>query len=173
MKPIAIDFAPRPLERRPTLALLASAAVLCSLAILHYLQIKERANEVAAQLAAEYRLIDAENRHLATANQVSPERIASINEAIMRLNTPWAALLDAVERSLNDDVALLSVNPESARRHLNLVAETKDPTAMIAFVGRLSETGMFSDVFLQRHRIEDGSAGRPYRFAVEAHWGDQ
>jgi hypothetical protein len=173
MKPIAIDFAPRPRAFRPTLWLLVIAGAICSLAILHYLQIRDQAAEAKARLAAEYRLIEAESRQQAAASLLSPERVASVNEAIMRLNTPWELLLDGVERSLSDDVALLSINPESARRHLNRIAETKDPAAMIAFVGRLSETELFSDVLLQRHRIEDGSAGRPYRFAVEAQWGDR
>lgn len=173
MRPINIDFIGSKPIFRPTLgwAIIAAAAFVAVL--LNYLNLAEQVDDIDARLAAEERLISAERKQLVSTVEATPERINAINDAILRLNTPWNELLDTLELSLTEDVALLTINPNSAQRQLNLVAETKNPVAMTSFVSRLVEDPFLTNTILQRHRIEEGAAGRPYRFTIEASWVDQ
>jgi Tfp pilus assembly protein PilN len=77
-----------------------------------------------------------------------------------------------VERSLGDDVALLSLQPEPARQQLHLDAEAKDAHAMLDYVAQLGATAGFRNVALKHHEINDQNPYQPYRFQVDMEWQD-
>tara|TARA_R110000850_G_scaffold259265_1_gene386077 strand:+ start:15791 stop:16312 length:522 start_codon:yes stop_codon:yes gene_type:complete len=173
MRPITIDFVAARTILRPSLGWSILATCVLAITLFNYTTHMEELENTQARLAAEKQLIAAEFQQFDNEVEVTPERVSAINDAILRLNTPWNDLLNALELSLDEDVALLTVNPNSAQRQLNIIAETKNPAAMTHFVSRLVEDPFLTNTILQRHRIEEGASGRPYRFTIEARWVDR
>lgn len=107
----------------------------------------------------------------------APERIVlssaqteSINRAIRQLNLPWSELFVAVEAKLTDDVALLSLEPDTANHTLRIQGEAKSPQDMLDFIGSLEDPGFFERATLIRHEIVDGDRNKPVRFIAEVVW---
>lgn len=102
---------------------------------------------------------------------VSPAAALAMNRAIGLLNLPWPNILATLERARPAQIALLSLDPEPARRVLRVTAEARRGEEMLAFVEALRAESGLADVSLAKHetRNEDG---RPLRFVVEARWKD-
>ena len=97
-------------------------------------------------------------------------RVAAVNRAVRRLNLPWNNLFEALEATLPETVALLTLEPDADKRMLKVGAEARDSAAMLAFVDRMAARSEFSAVHLVKHEISEQDANRPFRFAVEAYW---
>lgn len=173
MRPINIDFSETPRFRRSSLVWLVLAVLALALAAGHYWEVSDELKGVESRISLERRALERMSREIEDTATLPAEQVMAINEAILLLNTPWEKLFDVLEKRLTEDVALLSVNPDNTHRQLSIVAETRTPAAMTHFVGSLLEDEFLNDAMLQRHRIEEGTAGRPYRFTVEARWDQQ
>lgn len=100
---------------------------------------------------------------------LSSAQADAINRAIRQLNLPWERLFAEVEKRLDNQLALLALEPDAANRVLRIYAETGSTTEMLAFVRALEESDFLSDVFLVRHEINEADY-QPLRFVVEARW---
>ncbi|WP_055326552.1 hypothetical protein [Ralstonia solanacearum] len=101
---------------------------------------------------------------------IQPARIEAVNAATAALNLPWDRLFASVEQSLDEDVALLSIQPEPDRRQLHLGIEAKDAHAMLDYVARLGSTPSLRNAVLKSHEIDDQNPYKPYRFQVDVEW---
>ncbi|MEC5163379.1 hypothetical protein ACFDR9_001662 [Janthinobacterium sp. CG_23.3] len=101
---------------------------------------------------------------------IAPARAAAVNAAVLQLNLPWRELQDAVAAATPATVALLTLEPDAAKRVLKLGAEAKTSEQMIAYIEELKRQELFTGVALTRHEINEQDPNKPIRFQLEAHW---
>lgn len=92
------------------------------------------------------------------------------NSVIEKLDTPWDRLFGAVESTFNEQVTLLSVEPDTERNEVRLTAEAKDMKAMLDYVQQLRRSSMLKNGYLVDHQINQQDPQRPVRFTVAATW---
>ncbi|MFA6921625.1 MAG: PilN domain-containing protein [Gallionella sp.] len=89
---------------------------------------------------------------------------------IEQLSFPWDKLFHALESSMSEDVALLSVMPDVKGATITLNVEARDWSAMQDYIRRLGEDKFFSDVHLVSHQIQSADPQRPVRFVLLCTW---
>jgi Tfp pilus assembly protein PilN len=182
MKRIDIDFAPvsvqRVLRQTPMaswLLLLIAAAIWSVLSIsaihLHNQKTANAKNLGKVMQEAQNRL-DAQNaRKQAASKVVIPEaQVNAVNQAIQQLNLPWRDLFSAIESATPANVALLAIEPDAKKHTLKETAEAKTSDDMIGYVEQLKKQGLFSNVLLTKHEINEQDPNKPIRFQLEAEW---
>lgn len=88
-----------------------------------------------------------------------------------RLNLPWGALLDALERAQSDNVALLGIEPDAARGRLRVSGEARDMNALVDYIGALEGKGGIADLRVLSQQVKETDAQHPVEFQLEARWG--
>jgi len=89
---------------------------------------------------------------------------------IERLSTPWDRLFQEVEGSIGEQVTLLSVEPDTEKRELRIVAEAKNLAAMLEYVKGLRNIALFRDAHVLSHQVQQQDPQRPVRFVVSVQW---
>lgn len=179
MNRVRIDFAPRTLRRailrtRPLTRMLAAIGlILCVSAAI-------TVSGVARERSALESQVDSVQAKLAArvATQPVPSKIVipqiqanAVNQAILQLNLPWRAVLDAIEAATPAHIALLAIEPDANKQLVKGVAEAKSSEEMIAYVGQLKRQPFFDRVALTKHEINEQDPNKPLRFQFEAQWG--
>jgi hypothetical protein len=113
----------------------------------------------APRRPAEPPLSEATRRELAAARQV-----------LGQLAIPWEALFRSIEDADSAATALLTIEPDAARRSVRLSGEARDYPAILALAARLEAGGVLQRVHLQNHQLRDDAPGRPTQFTLSAHW---
>lgn len=104
---------------------------------------------------------------------LAPGQVKAINYAINALNVPWNGLFERLEAVRSRDVALLALEPDSATATVRLSGEARDAASMLAFVNRLGASDVFGPgVMLVKHELNVQDADQPYRFEIQARWGE-
>lgn len=98
------------------------------------------------------------------------DEIGRANRIIDRLGLPWGELFAAIDATVIDDVALLSVEPDMERREVRISAEAKDSKAMLNYVRSLQHSKAFSNGHIVSHQINKQDPQKPVRFSVVAAW---
>lgn len=171
-----LDFARRngiwsqPFAARPWLAAFTAALVLVagSIVALQWVEVSRdqaRLQQRLAKLASRQAPVPvrAKPRDALTAAQLD-----AINAAVHRLNTPWPAILHAIEEAMPPEVALLSIEPDAARERVRGAALARDHTAMFGAMRRLGTTSPFVEARLLHHETDEKDPVRPLRFQFEA-----
>ncbi|SRR6266581_3324546 len=86
------------------------------------------------------------------------------------LNLPWDKLFTTFEANADKPVALLTLEPNAAKREVILTAEAKNFEEMLAFYRRLQQENIFASVALHTHQINQQDRDRPVRFRITAAW---
>jgi len=188
MRTLQIDFAPRGVKRmlysaRPLTAAMALAGLLlCVCGLLTMAWLGQPATDGGA---AETPMVVAKPlptdgpKVAAQKVSVSAEQAEAINATIRRLNLPWSALLDAMEKATPASVALISLEPDAKRNVVKGVAETRTPEQMASYIGRLKQQPFFGHVVLTHHEAasdevrpnaKGGEPIKPLRFEFEVQW---
>jgi hypothetical protein len=105
----------------------------------------------------------------------------AMNQAVMALNRPWAALWDALERVSSApgvQVAILEMRPDTASatqdpgaaQGLRLLAESKDSAHMLGFMRELRAEPFFVSAVLSSHQVNAQDPYKPLRFEVTLQW---
>ena len=102
--------------------------------------------------------------------QVTPNDTKQLAEAVDLLITPWSALLVAIEQAEMQDIALLSLEPNSKKQLVTLTGEAKNLSVVLQYIKQLQQTPMLSQVYLQKHNIDESDASKPVRFSLLAKW---
>jgi hypothetical protein len=89
------------------------------------------------------------------------------NLVTRQLNTPWATILDALETSTPEDVALVTIEPDAGRASVRLQVEAKTLDALLAYAQGLKSNGPFEEVTLLKHETNDQDATRPMRLSLD------
>jgi hypothetical protein len=80
----------------------------------------------------------------------------------------WEALLSALERTSDDSVTLLGLEPGA--REMTLIGEARTLGAALDYVKRLQVLPQFADIHLTRHEIVNEHPYRPVRFTLQTTW---
>jgi Tfp pilus assembly protein PilN len=89
---------------------------------------------------------------------------------ILELNLPWKELFSTVESYPKDDVAVLTIEPDSQKGFVRINAEAKSLDSMLAYVTYLQKTQLFREVELINHQLQEQDPQRPVRFMLQASW---
>lgn len=170
MKRIDLDFHQGRARRKRTVgwALLAAGLLVVIGLVGQHNQLKKEQQRIKTTLAQQ------QERQQASSANVNVEEIApQLQQAaavIEQLAFPWDKLFKALESSMNEDVALLSVQPDIAGGIVTLNAEARDWDAMLDYIRRLGEDKFFTDVHLVSHQIQQADPQQPVRFVLSCAW---
>ena len=101
---------------------------------------------------------------------VTPDQTKQLTEAVNMLATPWSNLLMAIEQADMQDIALLSLEPNSKKQLVLLTGEAKSLSIVLQYIKQLQQTPMLAQVYLQKHSIDETDASKPVRFSLLAKW---
>ena len=102
--------------------------------------------------------------------QITFEETKQLTEAVDLLTTPWSALLMAIEEADMQDIALLSLEPNSKKQLVVLTGEAKNLSVVLQYIKQLQQTPMLAQVYLQKHSIDESDASKPVHFSLLAKW---
>ncbi|TCV89536.1 PilN domain-containing protein [Sulfurirhabdus autotrophica] len=91
-------------------------------------------------------------------------------DVIDQLALPWGRLFGAVEDAGEQDVSLLSLQPDRKKGTLSIGAEAKNVKAMLEYMRRLIQEKPLQEVALLSHNIQEQDAEKPVRFTLSAKW---
>jgi hypothetical protein len=98
---------------------------------------------------------------------LSAQQRAEWVQLTRQLNTPWSALLDALEAATPQDVALVSIEPDARQGIVRLQAEAKTLQTLLDYGQVLRTSGPFEDLILRKHDTNDQDGTRPIRLTLE------
>lgn len=105
---------------------------------------------------------------LASEVKMDPAEWRSLQQLRNELTYPWNLQLTAVERSLADDVAILSMQPDPKTGRLRILGEAKTLDDAIGFAERLKGAAGFQSVSVTHHEYRMVGAVRILGFSVLA-----
>jgi hypothetical protein len=89
------------------------------------------------------------------------------------LSIPWTRLLAELESASRDtggQIAVLSVEPDRAKRLVHLTGESRDLPAALGYLRRLQQSGLLRYPMLESHDVRSDDPQHPVRFALSAEW---
>ena len=98
---------------------------------------------------------------------------AEAGRIAQELGTPWTALLAELEAASGDStnqVAVLSIEPDHAKRLVHITGESRDLPTALAYVQRLQQSTLLRYPMLDSHDVKSDDPQRPVRFALSAEW---
>jgi hypothetical protein len=98
------------------------------------------------------------------------EQIKQLQETVNALAIPWNALFEAIEQSNHKDIALLSIEPNSQKQQVVMTGEAKNLQIALEYIAELESQHALSQVFLQKHSIDEANTSKPVSFTVFAKW---
>lgn len=171
VKRIELDFYQRSAMHKTALgwALLAIGLVVGVGLVIYHNKLKSEQQLIQMNLAQQY-----ERQRESSSNmdiKVIETQLQQASEVIDQLSFPWNRLFRALESSVNEDVALLSIQPDVVGRIVTLNAEARNWNAMLKYASRLGKDKFFTDVHLVSHQIQQGNPQSPVRFILSCAWG--
>lgn len=91
-------------------------------------------------------------------------------KAVERLAIPWGDLYGNLESTVDETISLLAVLPNAEKGEVRLNGEAKDFAALRAYLKRLNDSGVLSDVRLLRQEESQKDPQRPIVFSISAAW---
>jgi hypothetical protein len=98
--------------------------------------------------------------------------IENANVVWLSLNQPWPDLFQALEATKADNVALLAVEPDAAKKTIRIVAEVKKRDVMLKYIEQLEQQPLLKNVVLVEDHINQQDNEKPLRFSLVAEWGN-
>jgi hypothetical protein len=94
-----------------------------------------------------------------------------VNNAIRDIVTPWASLLKALEAAaIEDNVKMLTFEPNAKTRSLRLKLVALDKAAMWDYMQSLNHQTVLKDIHLISNETVDLNGQPALEFLVEAKW---
>jgi Tfp pilus assembly protein PilN len=157
-----------------SLRLSGVAAVIAGIAALVAIGLQVRDGAAALTVAQD----EMSRLQVAPAPAPAPQRVAAaaqqrrvLDQITRQLNTPWSQLLDALESSLPDDVALVSIEPDGSAGKVRLQSEARSLDTLVGYAASLRNVPMFTGVALLKHETNDQDPNRPLRLMMELELG--
>lgn len=98
------------------------------------------------------------------------DQIQQAATAYGEIMTPWDDLFQALEASKGNDVALISITADAAKREFALSGEARDFGALSGFSDALSARPLFPQVALSNHRLSEGAPPIVVKFELRLTW---
>jgi hypothetical protein len=92
------------------------------------------------------------------------------NAVLEQINLPWLELLDVIQSTRGEAVALLSVQPDARQHTVRIGAEAKSLADALDYVRRLTAHPRFKGVYLVNHEIIQQDPQKPVRVQLLANW---
>ena len=168
--PPALDFAGGRPAINPAGALLLLAGVLAGAAVFAEYRV------LAAHRSGLELKLDAAAHRIArspASEARSAGLLADADRVAAQLDTPWTRLLSELELASKDSaqqVAVLSVEPDSAKHRVHITAESRDLPAALTYVRRLQTSNVLRYPMLDSHEVRPDVPERPVLFALTADW---
>jgi hypothetical protein len=167
---VELDFVAR---RRPVtlvsaaLLLLGAAAAVAAYMEYRYLDGRRAALELRLDAALR-------SAHRDPAADVRAQGMsAEAGRIAQELGTPWTELLAELEAASGESasqVAVLSIEPDHAKRLVHITGESRDLPTALAYVQRLQKSTLLRYPMLDSHDVKNDDPQRPVRFALSAEW---
>jgi hypothetical protein len=90
------------------------------------------------------------------------------NQITRQLNTPWPAILDALESTTPEAVALVAIEPDPQQGSVRLQVEAKTLDTLLGYTEMLKAAAPFQEVVLIKHETNEQDATRPMRLSLDA-----
>lgn len=103
--------------------------------------------------------------------ETSKDLLRAEAEMRRRLSIPWGRLFAALDGSVDQDVALLSLDPDAAAGTLVMVAEARTAEAAAGFVKRLRETTVFREIYISENSTH-GKDPQVLRVTIRSRWNN-
>jgi Tfp pilus assembly protein PilN len=98
------------------------------------------------------------------------QEVTRANLVLANLAVPWDALFGELESASNANVALLSIQPGTGGRKVQLSGEARRFEDLLAYMQRLESTPGFANVFLTEHEMRNANADRAVSFTINTDW---
>jgi Tfp pilus assembly protein PilN len=174
MRALALDFIPRRNVARFVAAMLCAFGLI-SAACLAYAYRGLQAEVVAAQ--ARLQVLQRKYPVRATVAPPRKDELAGLQDelkrarqVIDRLSLPWDSLFRELEASVDVQVTLLGLEPDTEKNKLQITAEASSLGAMTAYVRRLRDLPSFQEAYVVSHQVQAPDPQKPVRFVVSAQW---
>lgn len=171
MRKIQLDYQKsddRPRRMAGWLLMLTGAALLVEMGVSYDRLQRERAAIIHEVKTAKLNL-DMPNKEIGE-HQFLDKDFDAARLIIGRLSTPWNELFTGLESIGNENVAILSIQPDIPTRLLHIEGEAKDYAAVLTLIAQLRTIKPFSEVFLLHHEIKRDDPQHPVGFALSMHW---
>lgn len=96
--------------------------------------------------------------------------LKQITEITADLTTPWDQLLTELEQVQMRDIALLSLEPNKKKQQLILSGQAKNMQIALNYIEALEKLPSLSQVFLQKHNVDQIDPFKPVAFTIVAQW---
>jgi glycerol-3-phosphate cytidylyltransferase-like family protein len=133
----------------------------------------QSSNQAYEQASAALKEIKPEKKQPIVQKETKPvpvEELKQVREAVNLLSTPWNALFSAVEQIDMKDVALLSIDPSIKKQRVVFNGQAKNMQAALLYIEALEALPMLSQVYLQKHNIDQQDPYKPVGFTILAQW---
>ena len=104
------------------------------------------------------------------ATQQTAQEMSRANLVLAHLALPWNELFTAIETATPDDIALLSLQPNTKTGRVQIGGEARTTDVMLDYLRRLEATPQLRQVLLVNHKIVEEVAERPIQFSLTATW---
>ncbi len=106
----------------------------------------------------------------ANLQKIPAAELKQVSDTVADLSTPWNQLLSALEQVDMHDVALLSLEPSKKKRQVVFGGQAKNMQAALYYIEALEKLPMLSQVYLQKHNIDQLDPFKPVAFTIVAQW---
>lgn len=155
-------------------ALLAAGLLSLGLVSYQYRQLDGRSTALAWQLQDAQSSVPASSAARdftdAQAAGTNEQAVRHAGEVLQRLDLPWQALFNSLERAIADDIVILSLLPNAEGEALVLTALAADADAAIDFAERLKASGLLTDIHLAQEEPVEENPRFPLQFSINAGW---
>lgn len=101
---------------------------------------------------------------------IPTEKIKEVQEAVNLLIIPWSSLLLNIEQSNIPDIALLGLEPSIKKQQVLVTGQAKNLETVFSYVKQLETQPVLSQVYLQKHSIDEADVSKPVNFTILAKW---
>jgi len=95
-----------------------------------------------------------------------PETLRQMDAVTARLNVPWSDVLDAIERSTTQRVALLTLEPDARTGNVALTAEARSLDDLLNYAEALGQDAAVASVRMGQHDLRAQEPGQPVRMTL-------
>lgn len=94
------------------------------------------------------------------------ETLRQMDAVTARLNVPWSDVLDAIERSTTQKVALLTLEPDARTGSVALTAEARSLDDLLSYAEALGQDAAVASVRMGQHDLRAQEPGQPVRMTL-------
>lgn len=101
---------------------------------------------------------------------ISSKQLVQFADDFNLLATPWSELLDSIEQADMPDITLLALDPSVRKQQVILTGEAKNLATILQYINKLAQQQTLSQVYLQKHNVNETSNEKPVSFSIVAKW---